>query len=73
MFWQHAIAMKHTTFVLHVLPVHELLHKIILFICIVIFQLVNVRTQILLQCIQCLDYALLENTLRILLQSGYSK
>ena len=47
--------------------------KIIILICIVIFQLVNMRTQILLQCIQCLDYALLENTFRILLQNGYSK
>ena len=40
---------------------------------IVIFQQVNMRTQILLQCMQCLDYALVENTFRILLQSGYSK
>ena len=72
-FWQHTIAMKHTTFIMQVLPIHESLHKIIILICNVVFQLVNVRTQILLQCIQCIDYALLENTLRILLQSGYSK
>ena len=65
--------MKHTTFIIQVLPVHKSLHKIIILICIVVFQLVNVRTQILLQCIQCLDYAPLENTLRILLQIGYSK